>query len=102
MDTISIKDAIQRAELVSKKGGTFSIVFFPYSRTKGNPGTIKVKSFEGCTCRLPLPHDKFDIDGKNYFLFNTADDKPRSCYRCLLRYISFSDENKLKKIIHHG
>ena len=49
--------------------------------------------------RLPLPHDKFDIDGKHYFLFSTEDGKPRCCYRVLIRYIGFSDEgNKLKRV----
>ncbi len=101
MEKITIKDAIRRAELVTKRGGTFSIAFFPYSRTKGNLGKVKVKTFKNCTCRLPLPHDKFDIDGKNFFLFSTEDGKPRTCYRCLLLYISFSDDTTLKKIIHH-
>ena len=50
--------------------------------------------------RLPLPHDKFDIDGKHFFLFTTDDDKPRACYRVLIRYIGFSDENfKLYRVL---
>jgi len=75
-------------------GGTFTISFFPYSRKKAASAPVsKLKTFQDCTMRLPLPHDKFDIDGKHYFLFSTADDKPRTCYRVLIRYIGFSDEN---------
>lgn len=93
------KDAIRRAELLCKAGGDFSLVFFPYSRTKPVDETVKLKTFERCITRNPLPHDKFDIDGKNFFLFMTEDQQPRSCYRTLIRFIGFSDENyKLHKI----
>lgn len=89
-----------RAELLSKTGGSFTLSFFPYSRKKGNEDTVQLKTYERCTLRTPLPHDKFDIDGKHFLLFLTEDLKPRSCYRVLVRYIGFSDEEyKLKKII---
>ena len=100
METIKGSFALQKAEALSKAGGTFSLVFFPYSRTK-KPTSDKValKTFSGCTMRRTLPHDKFDIDGKNYFLFLTSDGQPRSCYRSLIRAIGFSDEgNKLYRV----
>ena len=87
--------------MLSKMGGSFCLSFFPYSRKK-KPASpdVQMKTFQGCTMRLPLPHDKFDIDGKHYFLFTTSDDKPRSCYRVLIRYIGFSDEKfKLYRVI---
>lgn len=76
------------------------LVFFPYSRTKkAEADTVELKKYEHCTLRTPLPHDKFDIDGKHYLLFQTADLQPKSCYRVLVRYIGYSDEDyKLKKI----
>lgn len=100
MDTIKGSVALQKAEVLSKAGGTFNLAFFPYSRTK-KPGasSVPLKMFSGCTMRKPLPHDKFDIDGKNYFLFLTSDGQPRSCYRALIRAIGFSDEdNKLYRV----
>lgn len=100
MDTIKGTDAIKRAEAVSKLGGSFSLSFFPYSRKKQNPEKVGLTTYERCTLRTPLPHDRFDVDGKHYLLFLTEDLKPRSCYRVLVRYIGFSDENfKLKKVI---
>ena len=100
METIKGTVALQKAEALSKAGGSFSLVFFPYSRTKKPAGNkVALKTFSGCTMRRPLPHDKFDIDGKNYFLFLTSDGKPRSCYRSLIRAIGFSDEgNKLYRV----
>lgn len=99
MDTIRGIDAIRKAELVSKAGGVFSIAFFPYSRS-GRSGTLQLKTYTGCTCRLPLPHDRFSIDGKHFFLFSDAEMKPKMCYRCLIRYIGFPDDGyKLKKVI---
>ncbi len=100
LDTIKGSGALHQAEVLSKAGGTFNLAFFPYSRTK-KPGasSVPLKMFSGCTMRKPLPHDKFDIDGKNYFLFLTSDGQPRSCYRALIRAIGFSDEdNKLYRV----
>lgn len=101
MDTIKGIAALQRAELISKMGGTFTISFFPFSRKKPSADPdAQLKTFQNCTMRLPLPHDKFDIDGKHFFLFTTDDDKPRACYRVLIRYIGFSDENfKLYRVL---
>lgn len=100
METIKGSVALQKAEALSKAGGTFSLAFFPYSRTKRpTASSVRLKMFSGCTMRKPLPHDKFDIDGKNYFLFLTSDGQPRTCYRSLIRAIGFSDEdNKLYRV----
>jgi len=99
METIKGTVALQRAELLSKEGGTFCLGFFPYSRKKEGAKSVRMRTCRDCTMRLPLPHDKFDIDGKHYFLFNTGEGEPRSCYRVLIRYIGFSDEdNKLYRV----
>ncbi len=99
-NTINGIDAIHKAELVSKAGGTFAIAFFPYSRTKNQGETSSLKTYTGCTCRLPLPHDKWSIDGKHFFLFSDGKLQPKTCYRVLIRYIGFPDDGyKLKKVI---
>lgn len=100
METIRGIDAIVMAEQVSKTGGDFTVSFFPFSRRKKPVGTVGLKTCEYCTCRRPLPHDKFDIDGKHFFLFSDGDDRPKACYRVLIRYIAFStDGYKLKRVI---
>ena len=99
MDTMKGAVALQIAESVTKAGGSFTISFFPFSRTKSGTGTATLKTYSNCRMRKPLPHEKWDIDGKNFFLFLTEDDKPKACYRSLIRYMSFStDGNKLKNI----
>lgn len=88
------------AETVSKTGGDFIISFFPFSRKKSVSGKVWMKTYGHCTCRKPLPRDKFDIDGKHFFLFMDGDDKPKTCYRVLIRFIAFStDGYKLKRVI---
>lgn len=88
------------AETVSKAGGDFTLSFFPFSRKKPGADKVSLKTYEHCTCRKPLPKDKFDIDGKHFFLFLNEDDEPKSCYRVLIRYIAFStDGYKLKRVI---
>lgn len=100
MDTIRGIDAIRKAELVSKTGGSFAIAFFPFSRKKPGEDRVRLKVMDGCTCRTPLPRDKFDIDGKHFFLFLDKDQKSKACYRILIRYIGFPDDGyKLKKVI---
>lgn len=99
MDTMKGIVALQLAETVTKGGGSFSISFFPFSRSKPATGNAELKTYRNCTMRKPLPHEKWDIDGKNFFLFLTEDGKPKACYRALIRYMSFStDGNKLKQI----
>lgn len=88
------------AETVTKAGGDFTLSFFPFSRKKPGADKVSLKTYEHCTCRKPLPRDKFDIDGKHFFLFLNEDDEPKSCYRVLIRYIAFStDGYKLKRVI---
>lgn len=100
MDTIRGIDALKRAEAVSKTGGSFSLAFFPYSRKRAGAEQVELRTFAGCTMRLPLPQEKWELKGKHYFLFLTEDGQPRSCYRVLIRYIGFSDEqNKLYRVI---
>lgn len=100
METIKGIDAITMAETVSKTGGDFTLSFFPFSRKRKPEGEVHLRTYERCTCRRPLPHDKFDIDGKHFFLFLTADNKPKACYRVLIKYIAFStDGYKLKRVI---
>lgn len=100
MKTIRGISAITRAETVSKAGGDFTIVFYPYNRAKPTKEpSITLQTYEHCTMRRPLPHEKWDTDGKNYFLFSTQDGRPRICHRCLIRFMAFSDDNyKLHKI----
>lgn len=100
MDKIRGIDAVAMAEYVSRMGGEFTISFFPFSRQKKPEGKVELKTFEHCTCRKPLPHDKFDIDGKHFFLFLNESDEPKACYRVLIRYIAFSNDGyKLKRVI---
>ena len=100
METIRGIDAIAKAETVSKTGGDFSIVFFPFSRKKPAAGEIQLKTYSGCTCRKPLPKDRFDIDGKHFFLFSDSEGNPKTCYRNCIRFIGFPDDNyTLKKVI---
>jgi len=81
-------------EAVTKAGGDFHICFYPYSRTKEDAGdTVEMKTYEHCKMRRPLPHEKWETDGKNYFLFTSADGKPKTCHRCLIRYIALSTQN---------
>ncbi len=100
MDTIKGTDAIHKAELVSKSGGDFSMAFFPFSRKKPSKGKVGLKVSEGCTCRLPLPRDRFDIDSRHFFLFSDRELNPKMCYKILIRYIGFPEDGyKLKKVI---
>lgn len=99
MKTLRGIDALKKAEAVSKAGGDFTVCFFPWNRTKPEKGSVKMKTYEHCTMRRPLPHEKWDVDGKNYFLFETMDGKPRLCHRSLIRYMAFSsDDYTLNKI----
>lgn len=99
METIRGIDALKRAETISKTGGSFTISFFPFSRKKPGGDVAELRTMTGCTMRLPMPQEKWELKGKHYFLFLTDDGKPRSCYRALIRFIGFSDEdNKLYSV----
>ena len=61
---------------------------------------IAKNSYSHCVCRKPLPKDRFDIDSKHFFLFSDNEGNPKTCYRNLIRYIGFQDDNyTLKKVI---
>lgn len=99
MNTMSGYDALCRAEAVTALGGTFDMAFYPYSRARGE-ASAELQVCRGCRIRLQLPHEKWNVDGANYFLFDNAAGEHRMCWRVLIRWISFSDEdNKLYKLI---
>lgn len=98
METMNGHAALQMAKTVTKAGGTFDISFFPFSRAKPQTGEVELVTFHRCRMRKPLPHDRFDIDGKHFFLFLTENDEPKACYRSLIRLMAFSTDNKIKKI----
>lgn len=97
-DILRGDDAVELAESVTREGGTFSLCFYQYSRSRGL-ASDNLTTYHGCRCRKPLPRDRWSVDSKNYFLFDTADGKPKMCYKVLIRYMGFGKENKLKKII---
>lgn len=98
METMNGHTALKLAEDITKSGGCFTISFFPFSRAKTPTGTVKLRTLERCRMRRPLPHEKFDIDGKHFFLFLDENDKPKTCYRSLIRFMAFPPDNKIKKI----
>jgi len=99
MKSIAGLDALYLTKAVSKlKDGCFNIAFFQYNRTK-NEVDPHLRIMEGCTFRSQLPQDAFSIDGDNFFLFNDKDGNPKTCYRILLRFIGFPNDNfNLRKI----
>jgi hypothetical protein len=99
MNSINGIDAIRLAQEVSKlPDGKFIIAFYPYNRTKGE-ASGKLETKKNCTFRPQLPQDRFSIDGDNFFLFKDMDGNEKMCYRILLRYIGFpQDDFKLRKI----
>ena len=103
MNTINGIDAIRLTREVSKlPGGNFTIAFYPYNRTKGEADP-KLRIIEGCTFRSQLPQDVWDIESDNFFLFKDKDGKCKTCYRVLMRYLGFPDDNlKLRKINWFG
>ena len=98
-ETVQGDDAIRMAEAITREGGTFSISFYHYSRSKG-VASDKLTTYHGCRCRKPLPRDKWSVASNNYFLFDTEDGQPKMCYKVLIRYIGFQhQDNRLKKVI---
>ena len=99
MNTMSGYDALRRAEAVTALGGTFTLAFYQYSRAKGEAG-VDPQVQRGCRTRLQLPHEKWSVDGANYFLFDNSAGEHRMCWRVLIRWMSFSDEdNRPYKLI---
>lgn len=92
-------DAIKLATEISRiPDGDFTIAFFPCSRVKGE-ASGKLRVIKGCKTRTQLPSDAFDVDSENYFLFQDQDGNPKMCYKILIRYIGFPQDNyKLRKI----
>jgi hypothetical protein len=99
MNTISGLNAIRLTQEIARiPGGVFRIAFYPYNRTTGQADP-KLRIMDECTYRSQLPQDRFTIDGDNYFLFNDKDGNPKMCYRILLRFIGFPNDNfTLRKI----
>ena len=92
-------DALRWAKEISKlPSGCFTIAFFPYSRKRG-VASAKMKVLSGCKYRAQLPDERFSIDSDNLFLFEDAAGNPKCCYRILIRFMGFPQDNfKLKKI----
>lgn len=96
MDSINGHDILKTLNDITKAGGTFTIAFFKYSRAK-KQASGKLQTLAGCRTRLQLPHDKFEIDGANYFLFTDADGNPKTCYKILIRFIGLPSDNFVLK-----
>jgi len=99
MNLINGLDAIRLTQEIARiPGGKFTIAFYQYNRSVGQ-AIAQLRIMDGCTYRSQLPQDEFSIDGDNFFLFNDKDGNPKACYRILLRYIGFPNNNyKLRKI----
>lgn len=102
MEKIGISDVIRLVREISQLPeplNKFTIAFFPYSRARGE-ASDKLTIKKNCTFRKQLPQDSFSIDSDNYFLYTDEDGNPKSCYRILIRYIGFHQDNfKLKKVM---
>ena len=91
--------ALQWAREISKlPDGEFTLVFFPYSRARGE-ASAKLQVRRHCKYRTQFPKERFAIDGENYLLYTDEDGEPKMCYRILIRYMGFpQDGYKLHKI----
>jgi len=99
MQTMAGIEALRLAREISKlPDGTFTVAFYPYNRgRKKASGRLRV--IEGCKTRAQLPHDKFWIDSENYFLFADSTGAHKTCFRVLIRFMGFPQDNfKLRKI----
>lgn len=100
MQTIAGLDALYMCKAASKiKDGCFTLAFYPYNRTKGE-ASASLRVMEGCKYRSQLPQDAFEVDGDNYFLFTDKDNKPKTCYRILARFIGFPNDNFILRKIN--
>ncbi len=98
METVNGHEALKTLEEISRAGGRFTIAFFKYSRAK-KKATATLRTIEGCRVRAQLPHERFEIDGDNFFLFEDADGNPKACYKVLIRFIGLPVDNfKLTKV----
>lgn len=97
MKEINGYDALRKMEAISKTGGCFTLSFYRYSRRR-QEASSSLETRGGCVCRTPMPTDKLSIDGWNFFLF-TASGENRMCYKYLIRYVGFPEDNyQLQKI----
>lgn len=92
MKEISGYDALRKMEALTKMGKAFTISFFKYSRRRGEASDT-LETYSNCICRLPLPAEKFSFDGWNLFLFTTETGEPKMCYKYLIRYVGFPEDN---------
>ena len=99
METIEGLHAMEWAKEISKlPEGCFTLVFFPYSRTKKKASPCLVTRKQ-CKWRTQLPDECFSIDSENLFLFTDDKGNPKCCYKILIRYIGFpQDGYKLHKV----
>ena len=99
MKTMGGIEALRLAREISKvPDGTFTIVFYSYNRIR-KKASATPRVIKGCKVRAHLPRDKFGIDSENYFLFTDAQGSPKTCYRILIRFMGFPQDNfKLRKI----
>jgi hypothetical protein len=99
MNTIKGIDALRLMTEVSKlPDGCFTIAFFPYNRTQAVASAELVVK-KGCKVRTQLPEDRWSIDSDNYFLFMDSEGKHQTCYRILIRFVGFPNDNfELHKI----
>lgn len=85
-------------ELSRLPHGDFTLVFFPYSRERGE-ADHRLVTKEHCKWRPQMHLRKMDIDSDNLLCFTDQDGKPRACWRILIRYMAFSQDGyKLHKI----
>ena len=91
--------ALQMARELSRvPEGVFTIAFFPYSKSR-DEASARLRVMNGCRWRTQLPQEAFQHDSENYFLFSDEKGEPKMCYRYLIRYMGFPQDNfKLHKI----
>lgn len=99
MKSIKGIDALSLATEVSKlPDGTFTVAFYKYNAQTGVAET-KLRTIRGCKARKQLPTDQFNKDSDNYFLFQDGDGHPKTCYRYLIRFMGFPNNNfELRKV----
>lgn len=99
MESINGYHALDLAKEISKlPDGHFTIAFYPYSRTR-EAASHKLITKEGCKFRSQLPQERYSVDSDNLFLFTDKDGEPKMCYKILIRFIAFPQDNyKLHKV----
>lgn len=86
-------DALSLAHEISKiPDGTFTMAYYPCSLVKGEASAALVVK-DSCKTRAQLPTDQFSMDSDNFFLFTDKDGNPKMCYRVLIRFMGFPQDN---------